>query len=124
MYIRKDLPYHPRYLPRLSLRASYIIKYAASPRITGYSVSFLTRVGSACRKTPYLGGPGIQSGVPLDRFPTYPCNRPWGLLGFEMLRIQHCLDNRLTVNCEILATCSSTYSPVRTSQEPHSVSIK
>jgi hypothetical protein len=34
-----------------------------------------------------------------------------------MLRIPHCLDNRLTVNCEILATCSSTYSPVRTSQE-------
>jgi hypothetical protein len=33
-------------------------------------------------------------------------------------------DNRLTVNCEILATCSSTYSPVRTSQEAHSVSIK
>jgi hypothetical protein len=39
-----------------------------------------------------------------------------------MLRIPHCLDNRLTVNCEILATCSSTYSPVRTSQEAHSVS--
>jgi hypothetical protein len=34
-----------------------------------------------------------------------------------MLRKPHCLDNRLTVNCEILATCSSTYSPVRTSQE-------
>jgi hypothetical protein len=32
-----------------------------------------------------------------------------------MLRIPHCLDSRLTVNCEILATCSSTYSPVRTS---------
>jgi hypothetical protein len=27
-----------------------------------------------------------------------------GLLGCEMLRIPHCLDNRLTVNCEILAT--------------------
>jgi hypothetical protein len=40
-----------------------------------------------------------------------------GPVGFEMLRIPHCLDNRLTVNCEILATCSSTYSPVRTSQE-------
>jgi hypothetical protein len=38
----------------------------------------------------------------------------------EMLRIPHCLDSRLTVNCEILATCSSTYSPVRTSQEAHS----
>jgi hypothetical protein len=38
-----------------------------------------------------------------------------------MLRIPHCLDNRLTVNYEILATCSSTYSPVRTSQEAHSV---
>jgi hypothetical protein len=36
----------------------------------------------------------------------------------------HCLDNRLTVNCEILATCSSTYSPIRTSLEAHSVSIK
>jgi hypothetical protein len=33
-----------------------------------------------------------------------------GLRGCEMLRIPHCLDNRLTVNCEILATCSSTYS--------------
>jgi hypothetical protein len=42
----------------------------------------------------------------------------------ETLRLPHCLDNRLTVNCEILATCSSTYSPVRTSQEAHSVSIK
>jgi hypothetical protein len=40
-----------------------------------------------------------------------------------MLRIPHCLDNRLTVNCEILATCSSTYSLVRNSQEAHSVSI-
>jgi hypothetical protein len=26
--------------------------------------------------------------------------------------------------CEILAACSSTYSPVRTSQKAHSVSIK
>jgi hypothetical protein len=40
-----------------------------------------------------------------------------------MLRISHCLDNRLTVNCEILATCCSTYGPVRTSQEAHSVKI-
>jgi hypothetical protein len=47
-----------------------------------------------------------------------------GLLGCEMLRIPHCLDSRLTVNCEILATCSSTYSPARTSQEAHSVSVK
>jgi hypothetical protein len=47
-----------------------------------------------------------------------------GLYDFEMLRIPHCLDSRLTVNCEILATCSSNYSPVRTSQEAHSVSIK
>jgi hypothetical protein len=50
-----------------------------------------------------------------------------GLYGCEMLRITHCLDNCLdnwlTVNCEILATCSSTYSSVRTSQEAHSVSI-
>jgi hypothetical protein len=48
----------------------------------------------------------------------------WGLWSCEMLRIPHCLDNRLTVNCEILATCSNTYSPVRISQEAHSVSIK
>jgi hypothetical protein len=47
-----------------------------------------------------------------------------GLWDCEVLRIPHCLDNRLTVNCEILATCSSTYTPVRTSQEAHSVSIK
>jgi hypothetical protein len=47
-----------------------------------------------------------------------------GLLGCKMLRISHCLDNRLTVNCKILATCSSTYSPVCTSQKAHSVSIK
>jgi hypothetical protein len=47
-----------------------------------------------------------------------------GLYGCEMLRIPHCLDNRLTVNCKILAICSSTYSPVRTSQEAYSVSIK
>jgi hypothetical protein len=46
------------------------------------------------------------------------------LYGCEILRIPYCLDNRLTVNCEILATCSSTYSPVRTSQEAHSFSIK
>jgi hypothetical protein len=38
----------------------------------------------------------------------------------EMLRIPQCLDNQLTVNREILATCSSTYSPVCTSQEAHS----
>jgi hypothetical protein len=47
---------------------------------------------------------------------SYPRNRP--------RRPAHFLDNRLTVNCKILATCSSTYSPVRTSQEAHSVSIK
>jgi hypothetical protein len=47
-----------------------------------------------------------------------------GLQGCEILRIPHCLGNRLTVNWEILVTCSSTYSPVRTSQEAHSVSIK
>jgi hypothetical protein len=47
-----------------------------------------------------------------------------GLWGFEMLRIPHCLDSRLTVNCEILATCSSTYSTLCTSQEAHSVSIR
>jgi hypothetical protein len=52
-----------------------------------------------------------------------PRNRPWRPI-CEMLRMPHCLDDRLTVNCEILATCSSTYSPVRTSQEAHSVSIK
>jgi hypothetical protein len=34
------------------------------------------------------------------------------------------LEFDLTVNCEILATCSSTYSPVRTSQETQSASIK
>jgi hypothetical protein len=38
-----------------------------------------------------------------------------GPLGCETSRLPHCLDNRLTVNCEMLATCSSTYSPVRTS---------
>jgi hypothetical protein len=38
-----------------------------------------------------------------------------GPQGCEMSRIPHCLDNRYTVNCEILAICSSTYSPVRTS---------
>jgi hypothetical protein len=46
-----------------------------------------------------------------------------GLQGCEMLRIPHCLDNRLTVNCEILATCSSTYSPVRTSLETQYISV-
>jgi hypothetical protein len=51
-------------------------------------------------------------------------NLRWGLWGCEMLRIPYCPDSRLTVNCEILATCSSTYSPVRTSQEAHSISIK
>jgi hypothetical protein len=55
---------------------------------------------------------------------SYPLNRPWRTKGCDMLRIPHCLDNRLIVNCEILATCSSTYSPVRTSQEAHSISIQ
>jgi hypothetical protein len=60
--------------------------------------------------------------VPLDKaIPVTGRGRP---IGLEMLRIPHCLGNRLTVNCEILATCSSTCSPVRTSQEAHSVSIK
>jgi hypothetical protein len=53
-----------------------------------------------------------------------PVTGSGGQQGCEMLRIPHCRDNRLAVNCEILATCSSTYSPVRTSQEAHSVSIK
>jgi hypothetical protein len=53
-----------------------------------------------------------------------PVTGSGGLQGCEMLEIPHCLDNRLTVNCEILATCSSTYSPVRTSQEAYCVSIK
>jgi hypothetical protein len=44
------------------------------------------------------------------------------LYGSEMLRIPHCLDNWLTVNCEILVTCSSSYNPLRTSQEARSVS--
>jgi hypothetical protein len=39
-------------------------------------------------------------------------------------RSPHCIDGRLTVKCVILATSSSTYSPVSTSQEAHSVSIK
>jgi hypothetical protein len=47
-------------------------------------------------------------------------NSQWPQLLYE----ENCLDSRLTVNCEILATCSSTYSPVRTSQEAHSISIK
>jgi hypothetical protein len=55
---------------------------------------------------------------------TIPVTGRGGILGYEMLRIPHCLDNRLTINCEILAACSSTYSPDRTSQEAHSVSIK
>jgi hypothetical protein len=46
--------------------------------------------------------------------------RPWSPIGLCDVE-----DPTLsTVNCEILATCSSTYSPVRTSQEAHSVSIK
>jgi hypothetical protein len=56
------------------------------------------------------------------------CNKPEGhrlvKIKSKSKAIPHCLDYRLTVNCEILATCSSTYSPVRTSQEAHSVSIK
>jgi hypothetical protein len=39
-----------------------------------------------------------------------PVRGSGGLYGCEMSRIPHCLDNRLTVKCEILATCSSTYS--------------
>jgi hypothetical protein len=42
----------------------------------------------------------------------------------RLVEIPHCLDIGVTVNCEILVTCRSTYSPVRTSQETHSVSIK
>jgi hypothetical protein len=53
-----------------------------------------------------------------------PVSGRGGLYRSEMLSIPHCLDNRLTDNCEILATCSSTYSPIRTSQEAHSISIK
>jgi hypothetical protein len=47
-----------------------------------------------------------------------------GIEDCEMLMIPHCLDNRLTVKCDILATCNSTYGPVRTSQEAHSFSKK
>jgi hypothetical protein len=62
--------------------------------------------------------------MPLHLIQAVPVTGRGGLKGYEMLRIPHCLDNRLTVNCEILATFSSTYGPVRTSQEGHSVSIK
>jgi hypothetical protein len=55
---------------------------------------------------------------------TIPVTGRGDLNGCEMLSIPHCLDIQLTVNCEILATCSSTYSTVRSSQDAHSVSIK
>jgi hypothetical protein len=41
-----------------------------------------------------------------------------------VLRGMACMAAELIVSVRILATCSSTYSPVRTSQEAHSVSIK
>jgi hypothetical protein len=31
----------------------------------------------------------------LGKFKSYPRNRPWSPIGFEMIRIPHCLDNRL-----------------------------
>jgi hypothetical protein len=46
----------------------------------------------------------------LSAFTAIPVTGLGGLQGCFMLRIPLCLDNRLTVNCEILATCSSTYS--------------
>jgi hypothetical protein len=47
-----------------------------------------------------------------------------GLYGCEMLRIPHCLDNGLTVNCEILATCGSTYSSYLTGSTLHLHKVK
>jgi hypothetical protein len=41
----------------------------------------------------------------------------------ETSRIPHCLDSRLTVNCEILATCKNSNRPLLTSQHPHTESI-
>jgi hypothetical protein len=66
----------------------------------------------------------IAPGGKLKSKRAMPVTDRGGLYSCEMLKIPYYLDNRLTVNCEILATCSSTYSPVRTSQEAHSVSIK
>jgi hypothetical protein len=70
--------------------------------------------------------PAITKYLPLIKVKSkaIPIRGLAGLEGCEMLRIPHCLDNRLTVNCEILATCSSTYCPVCTSQEAQSISIK
>jgi hypothetical protein len=79
---------------------------------------------------------GLQTRPGYGIFPTEPNGRmvhgvPRTVYRIKKLKMRprptkgcNCLDSRLTVNCEILATCSSTYSPVRTSQEAHSVSIK
>jgi hypothetical protein len=48
-------------------------------------------------------------------------NRPWRPIGLCDVKDPTLLDNRFIVNCEVLATRSS---PVRTSQEAHSVSMK
>jgi hypothetical protein len=50
-----------------------------------------------------------------ENFFSYPRNRPWRPIGLWDVKDPTLSDNRLTVKCEILATCSSTYSPVRTS---------
>jgi hypothetical protein len=53
--------------------------------------------------------------------PASPSDR----VGFEIILFKRsCRYGEVRVNCGILATCRSTYSPVRTSQEAHSVSIK
>jgi hypothetical protein len=61
---------------------------------------------------------------PVKKSKAIPVKSLGGLWSCEKLRIPHCLDNRFTVKCKTLATCSRTYSPVRTSQEAHSVSIR
>jgi hypothetical protein len=79
------------------------------------------------RIVPRLEGMCSYTGVAesfIKKSKAIPVTGRGGLQGCEILRIPHCLDNRLAFNCEILATCSSTYSPVCTSQEAHCVSIK
>jgi hypothetical protein len=101
----------------------------AALNCTSYNLTTLTTKGSSLYgqlQTDFVPtrGPQLRPTSIGKQSNAIPISGRGGIYDCETLRIPHCLDSRFAVNCEILATCSSTYSPVRTSQEAHSVSIK
>jgi hypothetical protein len=83
--------------PRTTARSVSLIWSVLTPMTTG--IMIYTEKSCGMKQTT-LATQSLRKKVK-----AIPVTGHGGLLGCEMLRIPHCLDNRLTVNCEILATC-------------------